>query len=116
MNKRVSQAELAIEFLKSDVWLYPTDFEETFCITALEAMMAKCLVVTVDFAGLSETVKGRGIVCKHPIDKNIDDLVKKLFFVLEKPYLKEHFIEKSYEWALQQTYQSLATDWVKNLF
>ena len=116
LNKRVSQAELAIEFLKSDVWLYPTDFEETFCITALEAMMAKCLVVTVDFAGLSETVKGRGIVCKHPIDKNIDDLVKKLFFVLEKPYLKEHFIEKSYEWALQQTYQSLATDWVKNLF
>ena len=116
LNKRVSQADLAIEFLKSDIWLYPTDFEETFCITALEAMMAKCLVVTVEFAGLSETIKGRGIVCKHPIEDNIDDLVKKLFFVMEKPYLKEHFIEKSYDWALQQTYETLAKDWEKNIF
>jgi 3-methyladenine DNA glycosylase AlkD len=35
---------------------------------------------------------------------------------MEKSYLKEHFIEKSYQWALQQTYQSLVKDWVKKLF
>jgi glycosyltransferase involved in cell wall biosynthesis len=116
LNKRVSQDQLAIEFLKSDIWFYPTNFEETFCITALEAMMAKCLIVTVDLAGLSETVKGRGIVCNHPIEDNIDDLLEKFYFVIQKPSLKQHFIDKSFTWAHEQTYEKLAKDWILNIF
>jgi len=115
LNSRVSQEELAIEFLKSDIWLYPTTFPETYCITSLEAMAAKCLICTVDYCGLGNIVKGRGITCKPPIKDNTDDLLKKLFFTLERPQLKNHYIDKAYEWAMQQTYDKLAIEW-ENIF
>lgn len=116
LNDRLSQDELSLEFLKSDIWLYPTDFPETYCITALEAMASKCLVVSVKYAALTEIVQGKGILCDSPIKDNIDDLSEKLFFVLERPILKNHFIEKAYDWAINQTYNTLAEDWITNIF
>jgi hypothetical protein len=116
VNKRLSQEELSIEFLKSDIFLYPTNFKETYCITAVEAMASKCLVVTVDYCGLGEIVKSKGITVPYPIKDNMDELIRKLFFVLERPHLKTHFIETAYNWAIQQSYEELANDWVENLF
>jgi len=116
LHDRVSQEELAIEFLKSDIFLYPTDFPETYCITALEAMISKCLVVSVDYCGLGEIVKTKGVLVSHPIKDNIDELIRKLFFVLSKPSMKEHLIEKAYNWAIKQNYEELAKDWINNLF
>lgn len=114
LSPRISQNELAIEFLKSDVWFYPTDFKETYCISSVEAMCAKCIVVTTKIGALTEIVEGKGILCDYAFDKN--EMLKKLFFVLDKPELKNHLIQKAYNWAIQQTFNSLAKDWIKNLF
>jgi glycosyltransferase involved in cell wall biosynthesis len=116
LNERVSQEQLAIEFLKSEIFLYPTNFKETYCITALEAMISKCLVVTVDYCGLGEIVKSRGITVPYPIRDNIDELLRKLFFVFDTPNIKNHFIETAYKWAVKQNYEELAKDWIENLF
>ena len=35
-------------------------------------MAAKCLIATVDFCGLGNIVQGKGIVCKEPIEENIE--------------------------------------------
>jgi glycosyltransferase involved in cell wall biosynthesis/predicted O-methyltransferase YrrM len=43
---------------KSDIWLYPCTFEETFCITALEAQMAGCLCISNDLGALIDVNKG----------------------------------------------------------
>jgi tetratricopeptide (TPR) repeat protein len=116
LNDKINQAQLSNEFLKSDIWLYPTNFEETYCITALEAMASKCLIATVDFCGLGEIAKGKGILVNSPIEDNISDLLEKLFFVLDRPKLKYHFIEKAYGWAKEQTYEKLAFEWKNNIF
>ena len=116
LNDRVSQDQLVIEFLKSDIWLYPTNFPETYCITALEAMASKCLVATVNYCGLANTVKGKSVLCEAPIQDNLDDLINKLFFILSKPALKEYIINKAYNWSLKQSYHSLAWEWVNNIF
>jgi hypothetical protein len=116
LNPRLKQDELAIEFLKSDIWLYPTNFQETYCITSLEAMASKCLVATVNYCGLGEIVYKKGVVCDAPIENNLNSLVEKLFFVLERPKLKEFFIDKAYNWAIKQTYQNLAQEWIENIF
>ena len=60
MHGRVSQAELAREFMRSGVWAYPTGFTETSCITAMEAQAAGCRIVTSPLAALNETVGQRG--------------------------------------------------------
>jgi tetratricopeptide (TPR) repeat protein len=115
LNSRVSQERIKEEYLKSDIWLYPTDFSETYCITALEAMAAGCLVACVKYAGLADTVGDRGITCDHPISdlKNKNDLLKKLFFVMDHPIIKKRYIEKAKDWALNQTYHNLAIEWIR---
>lgn len=111
INGRVSQTQLAIEFLKSDIFFYPTDFKETYCITALEAMCSKCLIVTVKLGALIEIVKTRGVLCEYPFRDNIDDLLHKLYFVLDRPNLKDHFIDKAYKWGIEQTFDRLIDEW-----
>jgi glycosyltransferase involved in cell wall biosynthesis/tetratricopeptide (TPR) repeat protein len=54
---RINQAELAKEFEKASVWLYPTYFTETYCITAIEAQLGGAIPITNHLAGLQETVK-----------------------------------------------------------
>lgn len=115
INGRVCQKQLAIEFLKSDIFFYPTDFKETYCISVLEAMCSKCLVVTVKLAALTEIVQGKGVLCEYPFRDNIDDLLEKLYFVLDRPNLKNHYTENGYKWGIEQTYNQLVDDWIKFL-
>jgi len=67
---RVGQDELAEAFMRSTVWAYPTWFQETYCITALEAMAAQCVPVTSDYWGLIDTVKEGGILLPMNDDAN----------------------------------------------
>ena len=116
LENRLKQEEIAIELLKSDIFFYPCTFPETYCISVVEAMISKCLIVTTDYAGLGEIVKHKAITVPHPISDNIDKLINKLYFVLERPDLKDHFIKKSYDWAYKQSYKNLAEEWIKNIF
>ena len=59
---RIGQEALADQFLQSSIWLYPTYFTETSCITAMEAMAAGLPVVTSKLAGLIDTVGDAGIL------------------------------------------------------
>ncbi len=45
---------------KADLLIYPTDFEEVSCITAMEAMYANLPLLTTDCAALPETTEGTG--------------------------------------------------------
>lgn len=58
----VLQPQLAREFMKSAIFAYPTDFEETSCISAMEAQAGGCVVVTTDLAALKETVGEEGLL------------------------------------------------------
>ncbi len=62
LHGSVLQKQLAQEFLKSAILVYPTDFRETSCITAMEAQAAGCAIVTTDLAALKETVGQAGIL------------------------------------------------------
>jgi glycosyltransferase involved in cell wall biosynthesis/2-polyprenyl-3-methyl-5-hydroxy-6-metoxy-1,4-benzoquinol methylase len=61
-HDRVSQDELANEFLSAGCWLYPTWFTETSCISAMEAQLAGLRIVTSPIAALNETVGERGVM------------------------------------------------------
>lgn len=110
VHDRVNQIELAKEIEKSDVWLYPTDFKETYCITAVEMQMGKVLCVTSKLAGLIDTVADRGVLVEgNPIEKKYQDtILSKLFLVLENPNIKNFLIDKAYTWAKQQTIENIA--------
>lgn len=58
----VIQSVLARELMRSSIWIYPTHFSETSCISAMEAQAAGCVVVTSALAALPETVGHAGIL------------------------------------------------------
>lgn len=53
---RIPQDRLAREMQEASIWLYPTYFHETYCITAVEAQLAGALPITNKLAALNETV------------------------------------------------------------
>jgi len=53
----IGHKEIAKKYLEAGVFLYPTQFYEIHCISAVKAQLAGCCVITSDFAALNETVQ-----------------------------------------------------------
>ena len=112
LNGRVSQEQLSIELLKSDVWFYPTIFDETYCISAVEAQAAGCLCVSISRGSLTEIIADRGVLVSDTKRKN---LLSKMFDVMDNPDHKSKIVNRARQWALKQTFESLANDWMSVL-
>lgn len=54
--------EIAEKYLEAGIFLYPTQFYEVHCISAVKAQLADCKMVTSDFAALKETSKSK-VMC-----------------------------------------------------
>lgn len=54
----LSTKELYKRMGTTETWYYPTDYNETYCITALEMMAHDVIVDTNEIAGLKETING----------------------------------------------------------
>ena len=113
IKPRINQSELSTEMMKSDIWLYPTDFSETYCITALEAQASKCLCVATDLAALNTIIGNRGILVKGSIEEEStqNKLIEQLFIVLDDPLKKQDLIESGYNWAMKQDFSYITNKW-----
>jgi glycosyltransferase involved in cell wall biosynthesis len=97
-----------------DIWIYPTYFQETNCIGALECQRDGVVPCTIDLAGLKDTV-GSGVKIEGDIYKPetrikfIDEIVKlakdKKRLELERKKGKE-FI-KDFSW------EKIAAKWIE---
>lgn len=65
MHGSILQKQLAREFMKSAILAYPTNFNETSCITAMEAQAAGCPIVSTDIGAMQETVGEAGILIRE---------------------------------------------------
>ena len=106
----VNKKTLSESWLSADIWFYPCIFEETFCLTALEAALTKTLAVTSDLAALTNTVGDRGIMIEgNPMTETwVNKALNKLFEVMENENLKNSYIEKNYEWAKKMSWENQA--------
>lgn len=70
----LTKQELAALQKACDAWVYPTEFEEVSCITAMEAMAAGCVIIASDVAALSETCAGDQGTVLIPLKDGKSDL------------------------------------------
>jgi tetratricopeptide (TPR) repeat protein len=111
----VSKDALAKAWSKADIWLYPCIFQETFCLTALEAAATKTLAIGTPLAALNETIGDRGILIQgDPIkeewqNRAVDELVS----ILNQPVKKTALIEKNYQWALESTWKQRGKEFME---
>ncbi|AWI25240.1 glycosyltransferase [Flavobacterium pallidum] len=110
---KVGQKDLAKAFLKSDIWLYPTQFTETYCITALEAQMAGALCICTAVGALETTVGDRGIlISESPSDPDYHTrIVDKIIAIQNNPEKKQELILKAKAWAKEQSWANVAKKW-----
>jgi predicted O-methyltransferase YrrM/tetratricopeptide (TPR) repeat protein len=111
----VSKKELAEAWSKADIWLYPNTFQETFCLTALEAAATKTLAVAPPLAALQETIGDRGILVKgNPVDEIWqDEAIKQLLTVLSDRSKKAQLIERNYNWTVQSSWKKRADEFIE---
>jgi glycosyltransferase involved in cell wall biosynthesis len=58
---QLNPAQLYAEMGAAEYWLYPTDWPETSCITAMEMLMSGVICLYYPVAGLTDTMGGCGI-------------------------------------------------------
>ncbi len=103
----VNKEKLAEAWKRAEYWLYPCTFEETFCLTAVEAAITKTFAVTNHLAALAETVSDRGLIIHgNPREQKWQDLaVQELKKFMSGTSNKEPLITSNYEWAKQKSWE-----------
>ena len=106
-----TQEELHDAMLRAEYWCYITNYEETYCITALEMQYAKVIPVTSSVAALKETVNA-GVICEEDNETNWNSSIISIGKV--GPEIKQKVINSNYSWSKRQTWDCRSYDW-KNL-
>jgi glycosyltransferase involved in cell wall biosynthesis len=112
----VSNERLLEAFQEAEVWLYPTNYAETFCMSALEAQAAGCLCITSAFASLKEVVGDRGVLIEGEYGSK--DFIEKILRVVRIFFnsdLYNNKIKRAKEWATLQTWKKVSDEWRKIL-
>jgi len=110
-NEKIKEA-----FQSSSVWLYPTNFLETFCMSALEAQMSGCLCITSSLGSLTEVIGDRGVLIENNYGSNeyIENVMKSLRIFFNSD-LYDNKIRKSKEWTKNKTWENVGKEWCKLL-
>lgn len=115
---RVNQKELGEAFLKSSVWLYPTYFTETYCITAIEAQLGGAIPVTNHLAALKETVHSGIILSEDVRNPEVQEQYAQAVIDILKTPLEERF--EAHKQVVQHapvlTWDDVASLWRTHFF
>jgi len=88
----------------AEYWLYPTNFSETSCITAMEMLMSEVICIYYPIAGLVNTVGDYGI----PVEKG-NEINAILNLSTNK---KNELMKKGKEYALSCSWENRANKWI----
>lgn len=110
---QIDQASLYNLIAKSDYWLYPTNYEETYCITALEMQAMKTSVITTNFSALKDTVSNRGVLIEPEPDEDIffAQFLNNFLYLNHSILEKNKIVERAFEWSKNQTWFHRAQTW-----
>lgn len=105
----VPQSECHELMAKAGWWLYPTEFPEISCITAMKAQALGCRVITTDDFALSETVqygykipRGEWDLFKRSVKEN-----------LANPEKMAEMVEEGKEWAKSLGWGPVVDQWLE---
>ena len=110
----LSPYKLYTEISKAEYWLYPSKYDETFCITALEMMMGGVKILTTDTGNLLSLVQGCGII--QPSSKSDSELEKSLLLEIgrlkKSPSLSEKILGNSKNKVKQFDFPKIYKKWI----
>lgn len=102
---------VAGELMESEIWLYPTNFDEISCVAGMEAMAAGCKLVATDHAALKETLTGYPGLFLVEADKGFP--ASKMLNIAVNTELDP---EEVCKFALKFDINKLAAQWAEEVF
>lgn len=117
---RVDHTTLADAMLETEVWAYPTQFEEINCMTAIKTGLAGQIPVTSGYAALQETVKEKQKnYCEPDNDlynnkQRQDEFVAELVTALKEGRTEDERATKAKAY-LGFDWSAIAQQWAKQL-
>ena len=106
----VSKTKLAEGWNTSEYWFYPCTFQETFCLTAVEAALSRTVCITNGLAALENTVGNRGICVPGDATKKEwhNRAIEALFAIMENSSMREKLVETNFIWASSMSWSNQA--------
>lgn len=101
---KIKRQDLIREQMQSEVMAYPCNYEECFCISAIECMAAGAVPVTIDKGAMKQTVGDGGLVLSSVVsDKEyVESVVKVLTTGVTRVKLKQNGRAKAetHDWSI----------------
>jgi glycosyltransferase involved in cell wall biosynthesis len=111
----VNKNKLKEAWERAEYWLYPCIFEETFCLTAMEAAISRTFAITNNLAALAETVGDRGLIVQG--NPQTTEWQETVLVELEKYILNikssYSLTERNYEWARERSWKNQTNKFIK---
>lgn len=101
--------------MRSQYWFYPTDFEETFCISALEAQACGCICIASPKGALQEIIADRGILINENVCTEAFWTEAITIFNSISTSATVCNNQDSMDWGKQQTWSKRSMDWLSLL-
>ncbi len=113
---RVGKEELNKATQEAGIWVYPTDFDEINCITALNCQKYGCVPCVINRAALQETV-GSGVKVDGLIfDPEVKEkYLNELLNLMGNEKLWQEESKKGIEFTKNYSWSKIASDWI-NIF
>lgn len=110
---KLDHEKIPDEFESSEIWFYPTHFTETYCMSAVEAQMSKCICVATDIGALTETIDNRGILIREKLysEEYEKRAIEEIVNIANNEEIKKYYQELGYKWAKEQTWENRAKQW-----
>jgi GR25 family glycosyltransferase involved in LPS biosynthesis/glycosyltransferase involved in cell wall biosynthesis len=105
---KLNEKELYDLMNKSEFWIYPTNFLETSCITAMEMLKSRVICLYYPIGGLVYTINGNGIQLIR------DEEVNQIINLTEDE--KQTIIEKGERYANTCSWENRYKEWDTQLF
>lgn len=113
--KRLSKQELAKLQAESEVMLYPTGFNEMFCIVALECFAVGTSIISSKRAAMIERVESgkNGFLVELPYGSSVynQEFINKACYFFENQSIKDVFSKNALEVSTNMNFKQLAKEW-----
>lgn len=107
---KIPRKELVFHQKTSRVMAYPSNYEECFCVAAMECMAAGAVPVVTDLGALPTTVGGGGIqLSNRDVGKKFVESVVEL---LTNEFVRGQYEAKGREIAKRHDWRVIAKEWV----
>jgi len=109
----LSPSELYKNIKMSEYWVYPSVYNETYCITALEMMMGGVKIISTDTGNLKSLLSNRGGVVESDVPTGviIQSILDTLEFLEERVEVQSDYLQNAYNYTSNQTWTNRFTDW-----